>query len=317
MTECHTLGNSSATEVHFGSWPQKLECPKFWEAASGKGLVAVTSYWVIIRRQESRGRKKGGGRGRKTLSWGFVQSSCDRTLDTISCIPRLPHTHYTIRDDLEFRILLPRPPRCWDCRQVHPIPGHPVYVLLGTKPRARQALSAKLHPKPLTTPVKSQLSTLLWRFTFQLMSLNRPIHPWEQLFLCFCCIRMASFGVLSVFLYTQFRLSLRSVIHRVHMHASAFSASAFSASLSAFPISYYIRNPSRVWLNLLLGGLSSPCFQPRVPAVSSTGFYFSFSVPHIFKKTTTSPVIPFNINHLLNFAFAPWDVEKQVYIKAR
>nr|XP_048291784.1 thymosin beta-4-like [Myodes glareolus] len=31
---------------------------------------------------------------------------------------------------------------------------------------------------------------------------------------------------------------------------------------------------------------------------------------------TTSPVIPFNINHLLNFAFAPRDVEKQVSIKA-
>lgn len=212
----HTLGNSSATEVHFGSWLQKLESPKFWEAASGKGLVAVTSYWVIIRRQESRGRKEREGRGRKTLSWGFVQSPCDRTLDTISCIPCLPHTHYTIRDDLEFRILLPRPPRCWDCRQVHPIPGHPVYVLPGTKPRARQALSAELHPKPLTTPAKSQLSTLPWRFTFQLMSLNRPIHPWEQLLLCSCCFRMAAFVVLSVFFYTRLCLSLRSVIHSSH-----------------------------------------------------------------------------------------------------
>lgn len=231
LTECYTLGNSSATEVDLGSWPQKLESPKFWEAASGKGLVAVTSYWVIIRRRESRGRKESWGRGRKTLSWGFVQSPCDRTLDTISCIPRLPHTHYTIWD-LEFRILLPRPPRCWDCRQVHPIPGHPVYVLLGTKPRARQALPAELHPKPLTTPAKSQLSMLPWRFTFQFLSLNRPIHPWEQLCLCSRCFRTAPFVVLSVFLYTQLCLSLRSVIHSSHACLSLLCLSLLCISFS-------------------------------------------------------------------------------------
>lgn len=45
--------------------------------------------------------------------------------------------------------------------------------------------------------------------------------------------------------------------------------------------------------------------------MSSTVFYFSFSVPHVFKKMTTSPVMTFNINHLLNFAFAPWDVKNK------